>query len=100
MNRRNFLKLFMAGAASAAMPKLLLAEPQDIIHQSASHIGNVRETIIYDLRTHIYVVRHDIMCGERQGNKIIMNRQYGIDSMIKDMDELESVRKEMLDILK
>lgn len=71
VNRRGFLKLLSAVAASAAMPvpTFVLAEPEVQIAAMPVELGMIRSMCVYDISKDLHLVRFDAMNG-RKGEQL------------------------------
>jgi len=99
LTRRTFLKLCSAAPMVAAAPSLLFASQDKKLSTGVRHIGNVRETIIENIMFDQYIVRYDVLCGTKSKDRIVLDKMYGMDLRINDLDELPSKRQEILQIL-
>lgn len=97
--RRSFLKLCATAPMVAAVPSLAFAEIDEPLKAGVRHIGNIRETIMQDPRYGDYIVKYDVLCGTKKKDRIVLDKQYGVDMRVRDLSDIPKLKKDALEAL-
>ena len=91
MNRRGFLRMLGALAATAALPvpEFVLAEPQVVVAEFPIHLSDIRQTFGYDIYRDVAIVRLDVF------NKRLQE-QFFYNMAIPDYGDVNKVREKYL----
>lgn len=100
MTRRSFLKLLAAAPAAAAMPSLVFADIGTDLLPGQVDLGNVRESIEYDINHDALYVRYDVLCGKRKGDEIEVTNQFYVVFRTDNPDDTEALRARGIELLK